>query len=299
MVSVTVPSGIGDASWIYSKLCHLESPTMWEVADGAPYRTVPYLQLLDKVAGAKYSDVGYSTIVQLAERARTWAEIEVQQKGMLYLEVNQHLEQGKRLEDWLPDLPTDFHYKFKPPTDRDLGIVNKLLAWDSVPRPIVGISAASYRGANAWNTWGYDQWSPFLRSLQARTGGTVVLLGGYWDDLTHSLLQDGHPDFVGKTNISQAIEVLRRLDYYVGFSSGLGILRTVLDRPTYMLWPDHQTELMCSWAPMHMIEDQTYSFGHWEEPREVLARVLDVMPTHQGTKQFSLFEKPNPELASA
>jgi len=292
MISVTVPSGIGDVSWIYNKLCHSDIPIGYEVADGWPYRTVPYLEMLDKVAYAKYSDVPYSGIVAMAERANTWDEIVSTSKGMYYLEVNQHLERGKRLEDWLPDLPTNFHYKLADPSPRDLDIVNRLLAWETVPRPIIGISAASYRGAKAWNTWGYDQWSPFLKSLQSRTGGTIILLGGFWDDLTHSLLQDGHPDFVGKTSVSQAVEVLRRLDYYVGFSSGLGILRTVLDKPTFMMWPEHQLALSTSWAPPEMLENGTYSCSLWLHPREILARLLDCMPTYEISNQFSFFEKP-------
>lgn len=290
MITVTVPSGIGDVSWIYSKLCNAGVPISYELADGWPYRAVPYMQMLEHCAGAKYSDVEYGTIVRLAERARLWRDIIAEPKGIYYLECNQHLERGQRLEDWLPDLPTSFHYKLADPSPRDLVIVNGLLDWETVARPVIGISAASYRGSKAWDTWGYDQWSPFLKALRAKTGGTIVLLGGFWDDLTHSIAQDGYSDFVGKTSVSQAVEVLRRLDYYVGFSSGLGILRTVLAKPTYMLWPDHQAALASSWAPLDMIASGAYAHSHWLKPNEVLARVMDVFP--QGEQlHFSFFEK--------
>lgn len=290
MYNVTVPSGIGDVSWIYSKLCHADKPIWFEVADGWPYRTAPFLELLPNVAVAKYSDVNYTTICVLQGSTPSWKTIVDRRAGMIYLEANQHLERGKRLEEWLPDLPTDFHYPIPGPSLRDLSVVNRLLHWETLPRPLIGISAASYRGHRAWNTWGYDQWSPFLKALTEETGGTVILLGGFWDDLTHELTLEGYLDIVGKTNIPQAIEVLRRLDHYVGFASGLGILRTVLSKSAYMLFPSHLEMLMTSWAPPEMLESHTYDFSVWDDPKLIFPRVIE----HLEASEISKIEKSCP-----
>lgn len=291
MIKVTVPSGIGDVSWIYSKLCHANKPIWFEVADGWPYRTVPFLKLLPNVAGAKYSDMQFDQIVVNQRGIHganfTWKQVLDQGCGMMYLEANHHLERGKRLEDWLPDLPTDFHYPIVDASIVAHQKVNRLLDWDNVPKPIIGVSAASYRGARAWQTWGYDEWSPFLKELLEKIGGTIVLLGGFWDDLTDSLAQDGYKSLVSKTDEEMAIEVLRRIDYYIGFSSGLGILRTVLNKPAFMLWPEHQEMLQNSWADRKMLLDGTYMHTLWRPVREVMPKVMD----HVRAVHFSKNEK--------
>ncbi len=49
---VGVPSGIGDVSWVYSKLCNVGERLEYEVADGWPYRTTQFLELLPGVSKA-------------------------------------------------------------------------------------------------------------------------------------------------------------------------------------------------------------------------------------------------------
>ena len=50
---VGVPSGIGDVSWLYSKLKHA-GPLGYKIADGWPYRTKQFLELLPNVRWAEY-----------------------------------------------------------------------------------------------------------------------------------------------------------------------------------------------------------------------------------------------------
>ena len=273
--TVCVPSGIGDVSWAYSKLVNV-GPLHYEVADGWPYRTVPFMELLPGVASAVYGQFNYQDIVVFEQAAKighhpTWAELN-NGRGLerILLEPNRHLEEGKRLEDWLPDVPTSFHYEINA-RPVDVQRAADLLAL--YERPWTGISAASYRGSEAWKTWGYAEWSRFLKMLSAEVGGTIILMGGFWDDLTATLEADGYPCTVGKTSVGAAIEVLRKLDFYVGFSSGLGVIRTVLDKNAFMLWPDHQVELSTSWAPPEMLEDQRYAVSLWREPELVWKRV--------------------------
>ena len=270
---IGLPSGIGDVSWAYSKLLHL-GRMEYEVADGWPYRTVQYMDLLPGVTKASYGAFRYEDIVtfQTATIGETpvWSEV-IQRNGIgrLLIAPNRHLEMGKRLEDWLPDLPTEFHYSITIP-EGDRQKANALL--EGFERPFWGISAASYRGSEAWKTWGRDEWADYLRRFHDHAGGTIILLGGFWDDLTHSLAELGYPEFVGKTSIGTAIAILDKLDGYLGFSSGLGVLRTVLNRRAFLMWPAHQVELSTSWAPPHMLESGRYMASQWLKPKEVFAR---------------------------
>lgn len=270
---VKVPAGIGDVSWMYSKLKF--APKMhWLVADGWPYRTKQFLELLPEVETANYGNFQYTDIICAEEaigvHGKDWKHIS--QYEEMFLESNSHLEAGKPLADWLPDLPVDYHYEINT-NDRDADRAVSLLT--GISKPIFGVSAASYRGSEAWKTWGYTEWSKFLSQLKAETGASVLLLGGFWDDLTHALASDGYPDLVGKTSIGSAVEILRRLDGYIGFSSGLGILGTVLSKRVFMLWPDHQEKLSTSWAPPHMLESKEYVATLWRDPDVVWPKFKD------------------------
>lgn len=269
-----VPSGIGDVSWLYSKLKNL-GPAYWHVADGWPHRTAPFLKLLPNVINADYEPFNYQDIIVQEEHHEfgitpKWADFESKQFARYYIECNRHLEAGRRLEDWLPDLPTSFHYDINL---EDSDIVKAVNLLRGLPRPLWGISAASYRGSEAWKTWGFEQWQGYLKALEREAGGTIILMGGFWDDLTHTLAVEGeYKDIVGRTSVGSMIEVLRILDGYIGFSSGMGILRTVMNKPVFMMWPDHQVELSTSWAPQDMLEKGEYVASLWREPKEVFAR---------------------------
>lgn len=271
MLTVVVPSGIGDVSWLYSKLKHV-GPMLWEVSDGWPHRTKPFLELLDGIPGVSYTDVQYHDIVAYSQvnMPHKWSDVSPN-GGRLLIECNSHLEQGKRLEDWLPDLPCDFHYDIRTST-QDEERASRLL--EGLTEPLWGISAASYRGSEAWKTWGVEDWSQFLDAFNSTFGGTIILLGGFWDDLTATLADYGYKDLVGKTSIGCMVEVLKRLTGYIGFSSGMGVIMTVLNKPTFMMWPSHQCALSTSWAPPEMLEAGTYVAMPWVSPNDILRRVM-------------------------
>jgi hypothetical protein len=270
---VGLPSGIGDISWAYSKLCNA-GPLDYHIADGWPYRSREYMSFLPMVKSVEYSpDFSYQDIIHFEsihgwlDRGVTWASIAKNGYGRVLIEPNQHLECGRPLSGWLPDLPVDYHYEVNIPIEYDVKAANLL---EPYPRPIVAISCASYRGSEAWKTWGSDKWDDFLSRLKSEmSGGTILLVGGFWDDLTASLESEGYPCLVGKTHIGTMLSILKNVELYLGFSSGLGVMRTVFKKNAFMLWPDHQIELSTSWAPPHMIEDGSYVASLWRDPVDV------------------------------
>lgn len=266
---IAVPSGIGDFSWMYSKLKHV-GKLDYLVADGWPHRTVPFMQLLPEVGDVRYEEFNFRSIVGFEQNheiglSPTWEQVcrAYEGFGTWYLEANRHLEAGRPLAEWLPDLPTDYHYEIRVP-EIDKYKVNELLA--NFKRPIWGVSAASYRGSEAWKTWDFAAWSRFLGLWSAEFEGTVLLVGGFWDDLSFALAADGYEEIVGKTNTAQMCHLMDVLDGYIGFSSGLGVLRTVYNKPVFMMWPDHQVELSRAWAPPDMLESRAYVASLWREP---------------------------------
>lgn len=211
----------------------------------------------------------------------TWAQ--VRKHDPLLIEANKHLEEGLRLEEWLPDLPTNFHYPlFISEQDKNRGreITARAILGDRfspghpMPEgPVVGISCASYKGSDAWRTWGKDEWVDFLRRVMA-LGWRPLLVGGGWDDLTYTVACElDLPSTVGKTSVPQMIEQMDILDAYIGFSSGMNVIRTVLDRPAFALWPENdrcdQKQLSTSWAPPDMLEQERYVAVTWRPVNDV------------------------------
>jgi hypothetical protein len=277
-LNLVVPAGIGDVSWILSKIVNVKDDFDFniQVCDGWPHRTVPFLKMFPWIREVAYSADSYPDIVDFQSRHKltTWERVANCGFGRILLAPNPHLEQGRRLEDWLPDLPTDFHYVI--PTGFESEVKADKILKDVDTKYVYGISAASYRGSEAWKTWGHEEWSRFLtRWLSIKPSVKFIFMGGFWDDLTHSIYEEfevNSIDAVGKTDFGAAVEIHKRIKGYVGFSSGLGIIRTVLGLKTFMLWPDHQIELSTSWAPPEMLEDQTYMASLWRDPDEVFYR---------------------------
>lgn len=274
-MKIGCPSGIGDWSWLLSRLYSVRDQIeCWHVAEGWPNRTVPYIETCGFQAVYDPA-VTYTTILRDMQ-INDWTTWEKIQKAadagreQFLLAPNLHLEMGRRLEDWLPDLPPpEYHY---PLAGTVIEQMKANLAVESLPRPLIGISCASYRGAEAWKTWTATQWIDCLRRIMAE-GWNPVLLGGSWDDCTADVADELKvPNLVGKTSIGTAIEIQRRLDSYIGFSSGLGVIRTVMDKPVMMLWPaanPDQRPLSTSWVPPAMLESQRYVARPWMPVEEV------------------------------
>ena len=274
------PSGIGDVSWAISALWSVRDQIeQIDIVEGWPQRTVPYVNLVG--FRSDYVPISYPTILGFQSdhgigadsKDRTWQKMSKLKVGKLLLEPNKWLEAGKRLETWLPDLKPEFHYPLNvdiEDTDRALKVVAKAMATHPMKEgPVVGISCASYRGAEAWKTWGLDEWKDMLSRIMS-IGWRPLLLGGSWDDLTYAVACDLElPDIVGKTNVPQMVEVMKMLDSYIGYSSGMNVIRTVLDKPALALWPDFQVELMDSWAPKEMLESRRYVSHLWRPVKNV------------------------------
>lgn len=292
-LTIGLPSGIGDFSWGWSKLYAIRDQIKEiRIADGWPYRTTPYVELCwspeERLArpnnGASYGTFAYKDI-QMFEGVNeiasnpsyipTWADVfeKVGGYAQILLQPNAHLEHGRPLHYWLSDLPTKYHYPLYTST-KDAAYAENLvtrLRLQSphvlgIAAPLVGISCASYRGSEAWKTWGSGEWVAFLEKI-VDAGWQPVILGGFWDDLSSNVAAAlSLPDLVGRTDVAQMIEVLKRLDAYIGFSSGLGVIRTVLNLPAMSLWPDFQKELSTAWPPPDMLSSGRYVAAPWRDP---------------------------------
>jgi hypothetical protein len=70
---------------------------------------------------------------------------------------------------------------------------------------------------------------------------------------------------------------MRQLPAYIGYSSGLNVIRTVVDKPAMAMWPDFQAELRYSWAPPHMVESQRYVGMLWRPVNDIWPVAADFL----------------------
>jgi hypothetical protein len=269
-LNLGIPAGIGDASWLVSKLVNApEWPNIkFIIADGWPYRTKPLFDMLR--VESEYGKFNYEWIVSFEQmhRYKNWSDISSNGYGCFYLQPNTHIEM-MHLSEYLPDLKTSYHYELKTPSIKSKRYYKRLSEgkW-------IGISAASYRGHEAWNTWSMDKWKSLIKQLIKRDYN-ICLLGGSWDDLTRGLeyeLPKEHVlSLVGQTTFEEACSVQKKLSFYIGFCSGLGIIRTVLDLPTLMLFPEHLQSIMYSWSDPQDHASGKYVALSYLKPREIFS----------------------------
>jgi hypothetical protein len=260
-----VPAGIGDFSWIYSKLVNLGISLDVQVSPDPPARNLPYAQLLPAIAVASYGGYGYRHLKPKALPAFTTKHqlLTYADSGeRVCLEANGHVEAGRRIEQYLPDLPTSFHYEVRI----NDGHVNKAEAAYATGKPYVLVYASSMGTVKAWRGWVASDWVHFMVSLRHRAAEVpFVLTGAGWDaDLGAHIEQSARhaglnlTNLVGKTHIASTLHLMRKSSYFVSFPSGLGILANVINVPSTMLYPPQIQRIMGTWSDPETVKSNRF-----------------------------------------
>jgi hypothetical protein len=284
---IVLPSGIGEFQWVMTKLTNIDEKIAVFGLDGSPRRLHQFAELHPNVEAFGYAEFDYSQVrnFQKFHGLESWDMVtRLFGPGQIcMLACNPHLEEGKSLASWMPDLPTSYTYPIVT-TEAMKTEADRTLFGATADDVLIGISCASYRGAEAWRTWGSVQWTDFLHKVQKEVpNAKFVLLGGSWDDLTSTVYDPTGPlrwqldkrgmPPVGTTSFGGAVEVLKRLDGYIGFSSGLGhVAAHLCECPVFMMWPEHEQALSRSWVNPTLLESGFYVPSRWENPTTVFNR---------------------------
>lgn len=280
VIGCCIPCGIGDASWVYSKLRHLPEATGYEVwlsmPDADPKRGHQLIELLPDVDWAGYEtgwrneDVFQKTLPGDARpeefRVGEWNA----------LEVNTWLEKGNRLADWLPDLTTDYHYPISiPAACREQA--SELLEGLPEFRIAVYVSNRDKEKYPQWSLWSVPEWVIVLRSLAQSVGREVgfVFLGAAYDhDKTYAVMDHvigGHRS-VGVIGypLATALACLESCDLFLSYPSGIGILANVLRVPGIMLLPAPLLPMEEAYADPTDLANGTYRAWGCPEPLQAV-----------------------------
>lgn len=291
-MTVVVPSGIGDFSWSYSKLCHLTCKLDVQVAQtGGPLRLAPYAKILPKVRGVSRRRMNWPELkAQAIPSETTLAQLNAMREGgEVFIETNSHLESNRHLRDWLPELPINHHYDINIPKDDVEGASN--LVPDG---PFITLFASSIATSRAWKAWQQKEWVRFMDLIRRHLGDIeFVLVGAQWDtDLGRLIATEAKQaklkltNLVSMTTAGMVIHIISLSKYFVAFPSGLGILADVICAPATMFYADIAAHrgIMGNWADEESLNTLRYHERIFCPPEEYASWLLH---TYKLKEKFS------------
>lgn len=274
-----VPSGIGDISWIYSKVVSLGRPLCFSVTGGRPRRAVPFLQLLPSVASAEYGRLSTEQVLRRGHHPQLSVAglLTAARRQWMPLQLNTHLEHGHRVETYISDLPVTHHYEIRIPPRDVASAIEQVSPW----RRYLTLYCANARTVAAWKGWQPADWSALAgRLVRTYELEGVVMIGADWDvpfaaSIVNAISAERIPtkDLAGKLSIGASLEVVRRGCYLVAFPSGIPIVAAVMGRPVLMFYPDHLQRMQRAWADPAMIESGAYLACPFQDPDAVFGMI--------------------------
>jgi hypothetical protein len=238
-----VPPGIGDFSAMYQKLCCMDRDIIIRPSADIPERIGPFLDILPKLKGWAYS--GHTANVSVWQTLPPGTDLANLPDGAYILAINTFLENGGKVADWVPG-PTEYHYDVLQPEEHLRPLGHFLMEMPG--RPVVGIYCSAYGNSRHWGFWGTDEWREFLELVRKvlPEDTEYVFIGAEYDVQIADYLANwmnaigchSH-NTLGLFHISATMELIRRMDYFFCFPSGLGFLADVTRTPNLMWFPQH------------------------------------------------------------
>lgn len=169
-------AGIGDSIWLFQKLINQAEKFNWQLPDNKPQRGKQIFELMPQLTvSCEYvSGLGYKKIKQsnIQNVKRNWWSIK--EKDFV-LSANVHLEDGRRIEEFLPDLPTSFILPYETNENQKVRASEML-----VSGKLIGIYTSAYCTQRNWGFWDENGWFELISSLRD-TGAIFVIIGAQWD----------------------------------------------------------------------------------------------------------------------
>jgi hypothetical protein len=294
-IQFCVPPGIGDFSWLYSKIRHLRELTGREVLiyspEETPRRVNDLVPLLPDVrwGGFLHDRQGWDVTHQAlpgdwpGEGFGLFLD-----KPVRNLSANLWLELGRPLAEFMPKLPTDYHYPLNIPIE-DEERAEDLIGEHDGPLVAVYCSNRDKEQFAEWALWNAKQWADFCQQVsKLLPGASFAVLGASYDrdksEEVIELLKRRKLNVVPVLGerLGVALSVLKRSAIGFFFPSGLGIMMHVLGRPGAMLLPGFLAGLTDSWLDPKDAKTGKFKCFPAGTPEEVLGWFTKTGRKHVG-----------------
>lgn len=247
---ILVPSGIGDFSWLWTKLVTTEHNFHIRYIGGFPDRLRAFLSLLPSSRILSFGpDLDYCTFWdqhhQLACRPRDSVKTPMLRKAssladlckdeLMFLENNSFLEAGNRIEGWMKDeIPgACFHYSLAGADEQfSRGRGNYFI-----------VNFSSYGTKKAWGYYEVPVAADLVRSIAKKTGAMPFFIGGGYDDFTRDIYESLRDSIscvslIGRTpSLREVIALLQQSRFYFGACSGLMVISNIVYVPVITYYP--------------------------------------------------------------
>ncbi|MGL4460604.1 MAG: hypothetical protein ACRC1K_00470, partial [Planctomycetia bacterium] len=245
---------------------------------GAARRSFPFIERFDFVAAVQESP----WVVN--KGAHPWGGWRYDDTGTDWhvdydwlLVPNGHLEEGKPLAEWLPELPIDWRIadRFRFRDDELAEAERRAAEWGRFVQFYLGPKAANENaGQNRGPLWTPADWGRLAEFARA-DGCRVVVTGAEHDrdylDVVRPHLGE-FVDRVGKDPLPLTFATMRKAVGHVGYQSGLAIFGVFLGCNAATWWRPHgdsihgpgenrvtfREEMATAWAPPGAVKDGRY-----------------------------------------
>lgn len=236
-----VPPGIGDTLWCYQRVASLigQHDISFKVCGDPPYRANDFVNMMPGITNLGYGR-SYSICRDLCLPYDT--DLSTLTDGEYCMQLNSWLEKGGMLGDAYPKQAIDHHPKLIT-TSAHEDQARRVIDRASYRKYKIGFYCSSFAHRPDLGLWLPDEWVTFLGMIYEILNREVefVALGAAYDDRTMQVVDIMRAkgfsvhSTVGEADIGTTIELIKRLEYFFAFPSGLGILGDVVDTPT-MMW---------------------------------------------------------------
>ncbi len=279
MRTIITAQGIGDFAWIAQKLINQKEKFDWIMpvnhGSAVEKRAVQLEKLFPSLINTMtYQKMNFRRDIAAYSYKGKWSNLEAK---TIYLEANSHLEASKRIEDFLPDLPTSFILPFETSIENVTEATELLKKLEG--HKVCGIYTSNH--AKARDSWMEEEWTDLINRIK-KLGYKFVFIGADYDrPLTESIYSKlDQEDYVTciERELGTAIEVLKRLDIFIGFQSGLTIINELIGaKQTVMLyWNDQaHSNIINSWADPKRIKSSEYKGCHFCAPEKLFNWLIE------------------------
>jgi len=282
--TIAVPSGIGDSLWSMTKVSHIKKKTGKDIAiivqETGFNRSDEFLSRFAFVDRAEYRPFAInSQDVFDPEGPYIYLQSTRAYQGWDWLLIpNGHLERGHRLEEWMPELETDFtigkQWKFDPvELQNTVEFQNKIGPY--VIFFLSGTASNTIAGHNRGPLWKPNDWLDLAKLLHTKYNVSVVIVGdkrdrSYVDDFIAIHDQPYIINLVGETKIGQTYAHILHAKAVFSYQSGIGIFSVYLGIPTVLWWRPYgdsispnnyvtfKEEMASAWAPPWSLTNGRY-----------------------------------------
>lgn len=269
ILKIWTTDGIGDIHWVMLKLGAIKKAsgaeqiylTVRDISPARPLRAKSYLSLCPLVDRVTYKKTNFST--------PPWG-FTANVDGYDYLiDATRPLERGMHIEDWMPEMKTDYMYPMESVAPME-------------PKNIAVLTMGDDDAVRNWHgNFGDKEWANLIEWLGRRM--KVVVVGKWKDKAVVERVKEvsitKFVDLTEKTSFTQLMSLMLGARIVIGSISGTLIVAAGrLGAKVVSLWPGSNAAIKLpeamrdSWIP-HGINPNYRALG-FDEPLENIKRVV-------------------------